>query len=206
MIKRLIFDVDNTLIRNVNFVESVKNTLVDLSIYSKEHLDGFLKGINTYESLYNNYNKVDYTKHMSKCINYQLEDNFLETFFKHLKNAIPERNETLIKKIDQLASKYELVLLTNYFGQSQINRLNGMGIGKFFSECYGETLIKPNIDAYLTACGEHNTNECIMIGDNFEIDILGAENAGIKGILLDPNNKYDYKNKINNLKDLEELL
>lgn len=30
MIKRLIFDVDSTLITNVNFVDAIKNTLIDL--------------------------------------------------------------------------------------------------------------------------------------------------------------------------------
>ena len=45
-----------------------------------------------------------------------------------------------------------------------------------------------------------------MVGDNYEIDIKGAENAGIKAILLDPKNKYEYKDKIKDINELEELL
>lgn len=182
MIKRLIFDVDNTLITNVNYNDAIKNTLIDLDIYSEERIKGFLKCINTYENIYNSYNKTDYIKYMSQCINFQLDDIFLEIFFKHLKNAIPEKNEILIKCIEKLATKYELVLLTNYFRVSQMNRLNGMKIGKFFRECYGEEIIKPYSKAYLMACGKYNPRECVMIGDDLYLDIKCSQKCGLNTI------------------------
>ena len=42
MIKRLIFDVDGTLITGVNFVDAIKRTLKRLNIYSDEKIAGFL--------------------------------------------------------------------------------------------------------------------------------------------------------------------
>lgn len=39
---------------------------------------------------------------------------------------------------------YELVLLSNYFEESQRNRLTAMRINDYFSEYYGEKIIKPN--------------------------------------------------------------
>ena len=45
-----------------------------------------------------------------------------------------------------------------------------------------------------------------MIGDNYIVDIQGAISAGIKAILIDPKDKYDYDNKIKNINELEELL
>lgn len=188
MIKRLIFDVDNTLITNVNFKSAIKDTLVDLNIYSEERMEGFIKGIGTYESIYNNYNKSDYTRHMSECINFRLGDDFLVVFFNHLKNVIPEKNEKLIESIRTLASKYEMVLLTNYFRKSQLNRLNEMGIGKYFSHSYGEELIKPNRGAYLVACGEYKPNECVMIGDDLYLDIECAQDVGMNTILVNTKN------------------
>ncbi len=184
MIKRLIFDVDNTLIVGVNFKEAVIKTLDELNIYSEENLDNFFEGISSYEGVYNNYNYKDYKKHMEDCMNTIIPDNFLDVFFKYLKDAIPERNDKLINIIDTLSKKYELVLLTNYFAISQINRLNNMGIGKYFTEVYGEELIKPNNEAYIKACGSYKPEECVMIGDSLYLDVECAQKNGLKAIFV----------------------
>ena len=62
MIKRLIFDVDGTLITGVNFIDSIRKTLSKLGIYTENNVKLFLEGIKTYEQLYNNYNIKSYTK------------------------------------------------------------------------------------------------------------------------------------------------
>ena len=184
MIKRLIFDVDNTLIVGVNFKEAVIKTLDELNIYSEENLDNFFEGIASYEGVYDNYNSRDYKKHMEECMNTIIPDNFLDVFFKYLKDVIPEENDKLISTIDSLSKKYELVLLTNYFSISQLNRLNNMGIGKYFTEVYGEDLIKPNKEAYIKACGPHKPEECVMIGDSMFLDVECAKKAGLKAIFV----------------------
>ena len=184
MIKRLIFDVDNTLIVGVNFKEAVIKTLDELNIYSEENLDNFFEGIASYEGVYDNYNSRDYKKHMEECMNTIIPDNFLDVFFKYLKDVIPEENDKLISTIDSLSKKYELVLLTNYFSISQLNRLNNMGIGKYFTEAYGEDLIKPNKEAYIKACGPHKPEECVMIGDSMFLDVECAKKAGLKAIFV----------------------
>lgn len=184
MIKRLIFDVDSTLIVGANFKEAVENTLKELNIYSEENFDNFFKGISTYESMYNSYNYNDYKKHMEECMNVSIPNNFLDVFFYYLKDAIPERNEKLISTIDSLSKKYELILLTNYFSISQLNRLNNMGIGKYFTEVYGEDLIKPNEYAYIKACGSYKPEECVMIGDSIYLDVECAQKAGLKAIFV----------------------
>jgi FMN phosphatase YigB (HAD superfamily) len=188
MIKRLIFDVDNTLITNVSFIKAIEKTFRDLNIYSEEKVNGFLEGIKTYENIYNNYNAIDYIKHMEQKINCLLPLNFLEVFFDNLKNVIPERNENLIKTVRDLHSKYELVLLTNYFSISQLNRLNNMGIGQYFIECHGEKNKKPNSDSYLNAFGKNNPDECIMIGDDLYLDIECAQKARLHTIFVNTKN------------------
>lgn len=99
MIKRLIFDVDGTLITGVNFVEAINNTLKKLNVYLEEKI---------------------------------FAQRLFKYFFEELKTVIPSKNESLIKTINELSNKYELVLLINYFSESQLNRLNNMGIGHFF--------------------------------------------------------------------------
>lgn len=196
MIERLIFDIDNTLITNVSFREAIGKTLKDLNIYSEENLDNFFKGIGDYESLYNSYNYIDYKNHMEKYMNVVIPDNFFDIFFYYLKDVVPEYNERLINTIDNLSKKYELVILSNFFSVSQMNRLNTMGIGKYFSEIYGEDVIKPNIEAYLKACGPHKPIECVMIGDSLYLDVECAINNGLNAIFVNtkgiPTDDLDY--------------
>lgn len=184
MIKRLIFDVDGTLITGVNFIDSIKRTLKRLELYSEDRTKLFLKGISTYEQIFDNYNIKDYTKHMEQTINTKLPQNFVYVFWEELQYTIPNKNDILIDTIYKLSKEYELVLLTNYFANSQLNRLNNMGIGKFFKECYGEHCIKPNKQAYLDACGNNTVKECIMIGDDLYLDIARAKEEGLSTIFV----------------------
>lgn len=184
MIKRLIFDVDGTLITGVNFISPIESTLKRLGSYSKENERLFLKAISLYEQEFNNYNKIDYINYFEKVLGIKLGDKFLGIFFDELKKCVPLENKKLKSSINELSKKYELVLLTNYFKESQLNRLHTMGIDNLFSECYGEELIKPHIEIYLKACGSHNPDECVMIGDDPYLDIEKAQNLGINTILV----------------------
>lgn len=197
MIKRLIFDVDGTLITGVNFSDAVEATLKKIDLYSEENMKGFLEGIKTYEKCFDNYNISDYIKHFECAINNKLPKDFLDVFFEELKSTIPNKNENLIYTISELSKKYELVLLTNYFGKSQLNRLNNMGIGHFFIECFGEELIKPNLEAYISACGKNKPSECVMIGDDISLDIEYAKKAGLNTIFVNTKNI-----KVENVKTL----
>lgn len=188
MIKRLIFDVEGTLITGVDIIVAIENTLKKVGLYNEDNVKGFLNGINTYEEKFNNYNFADYTKYIAQEIKEELPINFLDIFFEELKSAIPSENENLINTISMLSQKYELVLLTNYFKKSQLNRLNNMGIGQFFIECYGEELIKPNLNAYIMACGNNKPEECVMIGDNISLDIEYAKKAGLNTIFVNSKN------------------
>lgn len=132
MIKRLIFDVDGTLITGVNFISSIEATLKRIEFYSKENVRLFLEAISSYEKEFNNYNKIDYINYFGKTLDIKLDDNFLKIFFDELKKCVPLENEKLKSSISKLSKKYELVLLTNYFKESQLNRLHEMGIADLF--------------------------------------------------------------------------
>ena len=196
MIKRLIFDVDNTLTRNVDLVKITEKTLKEINLYTDENVQRFINGMSTYENYYDNYNYKDYTNHLEKTLGTKLPLNFIDIYFKNLDYAIPEYNPKLVNCIKSLSEKYELVLLTNYFGNLQLRRLNNMKIGKYFKEYYGEKLIKPNKEAFLNACGGYKPNECVMIGDNLYIDILPAKRLGLNTILVNTH-------KINNIKNIK---
>lgn len=184
MIKRLIFDVDNTLIVGTNYVEAVTNVLKAIGLYSENNVSRVLETLTTYEIDHNNYNEKDYVNHVEEALECDLPDNFLDLFFTELQHVIPPRNEKLTIKIEELSRHYELVLLTNFFRESQLNRLRNMGIAKYFSECYGEEIIKPNKEAYLNACKNHLPSECVMIGDSLLTDIKKAKELGLNTIFV----------------------
>jgi len=184
MIKRLIFDVDGTLISGVSFIPATEKALKKVNLYSKENAIKIQGNYMIYEKNHNNYNRKDYLNHIFKCLGRTVDERFLDIFFEELGLCISKNNEKLIKTLEMLSQKYELVLLTNYFEIVQMTRLKNMKIDKYFLECFGEDLIKPNKDAFLKACGNHKPCECVMIGDSIKLDVEAALNSGLKAIWI----------------------
>ena len=198
MIKRLIFDIDGTLITGVSFDNAIKNSLLEYGIFSEENKQKFIYAISTYEKYHKQYEKEQYLKYFSQTLGCNLEKSFLNTFFRNLGiYAIPVDNEKLIKNIEQLSKKYELVLLSNYFEKSQRGRLENIGINKYFLEYHGEKICKPAKQAYIDSIGVHKPSECVMIGDNLKLDIDGAKKCEINTIWVN-----SLKVKQNNIKTI----
>jgi putative hydrolase of the HAD superfamily len=108
---------------------------------------------------------------------------------------------------------YELHLLTNGFEKTQHNKLMYSGLKPYFKEVItseGSGSLKPNKEIFEFALGKccAERNECVMIGDNIEVDIVGAINAGIDQVYVnhlgvEPDVKPTYT--VNSLKELEEI-
>lgn len=184
MIKRLIFDIDGTLIRGVSFHPAIAKTLHKLGYYTEGNVKLFMEVKDKYEEEYSYFDRGEYIKYLNKHLNIALDDSFFLVFFEELRKCIPNNNKNLKKVLEDLAKKYELVILSNYFEESQMNRLSAMGIGHLFLEYYGEDIMKPSDDAYLRACGNHETQECLMIGDDPYLDIRRARDLGFKTIFI----------------------
>lgn len=184
MIKKLIFDVDGTLIKNVNFEKQASETLKKLGIYSTRNKEKFIEAMLTYENYYKKYTKENYTKHIGNSLKTDLDASFLKIYFEELKTAVPPFSLELLNNLTNLKKYYDLVILTNYFLESQMNRLKAMKIDHLFSECYGETIIKPYKESFMQAIRPFKPEECVMIGDNLNIDIFPAQNLGLHTILV----------------------
>lgn len=185
MIKRLIFDIDGTLITGVTFNEPIKKSLIEYGIFSEKNVQRFINAIPEYENHYRAYKKNIYLNYFSEVLGCKLDEKFLDIYFNNLGiYAIPSNTERLIDTIELLSKKYELVLLSNYFEESQRNRLQKIGINRYFSEYYGEEICKPNRMSYINSLGKHKPEECVMIGDSLELDIKGAKKQGINTIWI----------------------
>lgn len=207
MIKKIIFDLDNTLIMwKDEYLEALKKTLKKYN--NKEDANDINDLIDNYETKYDSYNKEIFLNHINKSIKEKINMEFIEEFFHNI-GFMAEQNEEVIDVLEYLSKKYELIVLTNWFTIPQKNRLKTAKIDKYFKEVIGaEQTRKPFKESFLNACGKEKPEECIMIGDNYEIDILGAHNAGLKTIFLNQNNKENKEQfkEIKNLKELKNIL
>lgn len=203
MIKKLIFDLDNTLIMwKDEYLEALKKTIKKYNI--NEDADYVNSLIDNYEDYYDKYDKEKMLEHINNNIKEKINMDFINDFLIEI-GYMSEPNEEVIDTLEYLSKKYELVVLTNWFKIPQTNRLKTAMIDKYFKELFGgEDYIKPNKEAFLTAAGNTKLEECIMIGDSYNIDVMGAYNTGIKPIFMNPKHK-ENKNKFQEIEKISDL-
>lgn len=203
-IKRIIFDLDNTLIPwKKEYNKAIKETLTKFNLsYTAEEIDMV---IDTYESKYDKYTVENFITH-AKSFNIILNKEFILSWLESLKKMSIE-NKELKELLEYLSKKYELVILTNWFLESQKGRLENANILQYFKELYGgDNFIKPNPESFLTACGKNHPSSCLMIGDNLELDIKPALDLGLKAIHLSPDKTTPGITTIKDLKELKNIL
>ena len=186
MIKRIIFDIDGTLIRESNFRTFITEVFKNYGIEDIDKINLFIANISEYEHYYNCYDRNLYLKFFSNIIGIKLDYNFLKILFQEAKKSIPN-NSILIRKMLSTLSEYELVLLSNYFEESQRNRLTAMGINDYFSEYYGEKIIKPNKQVYMESKRKNEPEECLIVGNDKQLDIDIPKSLGFKTLYVNDN-------------------
>lgn len=100
--------------------------------------------------------------------------------------------EGAIDVLEYLKPKYSLHIITNGFEEVQHKKLKSSFIAQYFthiitSERVGVQKPNPAIFNFAMNISGATSEESIMIGDNFEADILGAKNAGMQVIFCDFN-------------------
>ena len=187
MIKRVIFDLDNTLIPfPKNFIEGYKEVLnkFNLNITPIE----LYKLIGEYEPLYDHYDYDLLTNFVNDRLGTNFDRTFLDKFIEVYDNLDLELNEGVRETLEYLSSKYSVVALTNWFTKSQKNRLKKLDILKYFDEVYG---------------GDYKSKEeCVVVGDSIEMDIKPATKLGIKAYLYGSDDKYECIDKISDLMEV----
>ncbi len=103
--------------------------------------------------------------------------------------------------LEYLKPKYKLHIITNGFSEVQDIKIKTAGLNNFFdkiitSEEAGTKKPDTKIFEYALKKANANPNESLMIGDDFEVDIIGAINAGIDQVLFDPKREYTVKSGI----------
>lgn len=214
MIKRLIFDVDNVLIPwKDEYKNVIDKTLDELGIIKKNLNNETIRNAQLeWESKITKYDKQDLLEYINKKLNVNLTMKFIDLWQENLAEcASKDFPKSYYETFKYLSSKYELVALTNWFAETQSERLKTANIYQYFKMVYGgENVAKPNKESFIQAVGNNKPEECAMIGDDLEIDILGAKKAGIKNLVWKDiyNKKEEYVGLLEGvtvIKEIEEL-
>lgn len=126
---------------------------------------------------------------------------------KILAKPYPETVEILT----ELKKKYKLAIIANSDCFSIEEIIDKYDLRKFFDVIllsYEAGVLKTDKKMFsiLLKKLKVKKNEAIMVGDSIDSDIKGAENAGIKAILVDRNGKREYTNKVANLTEVKDMI
>jgi len=116
-----------------------------------------------------------------------------------------------VEVLKYLQGKYKLHLITNGFAEVQWIKIENSGLKPFFehiiiSEEVGTQ--KPDKAIFEIAMDRAATHagECIMIGDNYNTDIVGAQNAGMDQVFFNPLKNRKSQPVTYEIRELKELM
>lgn len=121
MIKRIIFDLDDTLIPWTNdyfykFIPVMKEFEV---IDSKEDILKLSDAIDKYENEYTCYNDDLFIEYINRKLDKKIPIEFYNKL-RSFTTCIPDKiDRQIVDTLDYLSNKYELVVLTNFFEEEQ---------------------------------------------------------------------------------------
>lgn len=205
MIKRILFDVDNTLIKwEDSYKElSLKEAgVLDSSLARK--LDDATKSYEEHISMLSRETFIDYIF----SLNIDVDIDTINKMIDADKNRANPSSPEIISLFEYLSSKYELVIVTNWFSDVQLARLEKANLRKYFKAIYASDHYpsKPNKEIFLNAIEGLDPSECLMIGDSIKTDIIPAYNLGINVIFKNNNNEETEYRQIKDLIELKEML
>lgn len=119
--------------------------------------------------------------------------------------------EGCVDALNYLQQKYQLHIITNGFKEVQSIKIDGSGLKKYFnriivSEELGFTKPDKEIFKYAEKLVNTKAAECVMIGDNYETDIMGALNVGWQALHFNNENVSQLtSSEIKSLLDLKTI-
>ena len=116
-----------------------------------------------------------------------------------------------LEVLKQLKERYQLHIITNGFKEVQNKKLDNSGLRPFFTNIFISELIgvqKPDkyFFEYSIKSSHANPKECLVIGDSWEADIMGAKKAGLDQVFFNTKGVSRNEEVTFEIKKLRELL
>jgi putative hydrolase of the HAD superfamily len=197
-ISTVIFDLDDTLIDRLRtfslYCEYATDNFLKnkISLDERENVLLLLKEMdkNGYENRDIFYKKIIDTWNLKYTVE-ELKHDWIEHFDKYSVSACKLKDT-----LEYLNKKYKLAIITNGSSYIQNKKIDTLDVREYFDKIIisGDIGIrKPEKEIFLLCCTHLNVepSRAVYIGDNYEIDITGANNAGLNAIWI---NKIDNKN------------
>ncbi|MFC4721428.1 YjjG family noncanonical pyrimidine nucleotidase [Geojedonia litorea] len=130
-------------------------------------------------------------------LNFNVEDSIINKlsidYIEHL-SSYNHLFDGTVELLEYLLPKYQLHIITNGFEEVQLKKMTKSNIAQYFktitnSETAGVKKPNPIIFNHALTAANAFPNESIMIGDNFEADILGALEVGYDAIFFNIRNE-----------------
>jgi len=225
--KHIFFDFDNTLwdftynskeslkeiFAKYNFEKDFENFENFYQIYEKnneELWEEYREGNISKESLTSRRFLFATEKRHSEINPIQINSDYLALTTQ--KTKVIENAQALLR---YLKDKYILNILTDGFFEVQMVKLRTSKLSAYISNIITAEEVghlKPNKELFefaVSAC-DATIEESIMIGDNYQTDILGAQRAGMDQIFFNRENKTEFEIEptfvVSSLKDIMDIL
>ena len=210
MTKAIIFDLQGTLIDNGVYPSPLRQARYFLRAREQYHdfVPKFEKIFMTKKFDTLKEALVEVTKEFGVDMPAHIMDKMIGVWNKNklLSKIYPDT----IPCLESLKGKYKLILVANCdcFTRDVIEKFN---LDKYFDliQMSCDTgFLKHDKEFYLNPLSELGISpeDAIVVGDSIDSDVMGADNAGIKVILLDRKNNREFEDKIGTLADLEANL
>jgi len=220
-INHIFFDLDHTL-----WDFETNSDIAFQTIFNQHKVNVSLeKFLNYYRGINQKYWKLYRDERVSKedlrygrlrdtfnKINFKIEDEVINNLAVDYIEVLPNSNllfDGAHDILEHLQLNYQLHIITNGFNEVQYQKMEKSNLTKYFktiitSEDAGVKKPNPIIFNYALDKAKATSNESIMIGDNWEADIMGAKNAGLDVIYCNFNNE-PVSSTIKSVKNLIEI-
>ena len=204
---RIIFDLDGTLL----FCDFLKVEEDFFTTLFKQDGEVLFKNIGLYLDEYEKTNPFYDKEKLARFLSMKSGLNITSEVINEWNRLILETPDIIedgvVDLLEYLKSHDKsLVVLTNWFRETQVPRLKKAGLIDYFDYVIsGDISLKPHKEAYLKAMGEYSFDKCIMIGDGIDKDYYAPKSIGIDSILYDNSDKEDNK-KLIKVKKVNEII
>ena len=225
-IKHIFFDLDHTLwdfeknsSLTFKFLLNKYNIDIDLKDFLKIYMPINFSLWNLYrdDKITKEYLRHNRLKSAFEKLNINIKSSVIDDISDDYVKHLPDNNFLLqdaIEVLDYLFQKYTLHIITNGFTEVQNTKIINSNLKKYFtciidSETVGVKKPHSKIFQYAYNISKAtNKSQCLMIGDNYEADVMGAIKNGFKAIHLNLNNESSHNNSIiiNDLISLKAIL